>query len=287
MQDVEGEPAELQEVVDVVTTAKIITKVVTAASSTLTAATLQLTNAVALTLTTAPTKYKDKGKGILVEEPKPLKNQAQIEQDEKYARELKAELNTNIDWDEVIDHVQRKQKEDKAMEYFKGMTYDDIRPIFEKHFDSNVAFLQKTKDQMDKEDSRARKRMNESPEGKAAKKKKLDEKVEELKRNLQIVPNDEDDFYTEATPLALKVPIVDYDIYNENNKPYFKIKRADGSHQLYLSFLKRRYPLTRFTLDQMLNSVRLKVEKESEVSLKLLSFGVDAAMDFKKNMLSI
>nr|GFC18443.1 hypothetical protein [Tanacetum cinerariifolium] len=32
-------------------------------------------------------KYKDKGKGILVEEPKPLKKQAQIEQDEAYARE--------------------------------------------------------------------------------------------------------------------------------------------------------------------------------------------------------
>nr|GFD25175.1 hypothetical protein [Tanacetum cinerariifolium] len=72
---------------------------------------------------------------------------------------------------------------------------------------------------------------------KAAKKKKLDEEVEELKRHLQIVPNYEDDGHTEATPLARKVPVVDYEIYNENNKPYFKIKRADGLHQLYLSFL--------------------------------------------------
>nr|GFD27784.1 hypothetical protein [Tanacetum cinerariifolium] len=72
---------------------------------------------------------------------------------------------------------------------------------------------------------------------KAAKKKKLDEEVEELKRHLQIVPNEEDDVYTEATPLALKVPVVDYEIYNDNNKPYYKIKRADGTHQPYLSFL--------------------------------------------------
>nr|GEW05632.1 hypothetical protein [Tanacetum cinerariifolium] len=49
---------------------------------------------------------------------------------------------------------------------------------------------------------------------------------------------------------------------------------------------KRRYPLTRFTLDQMLNNVRLEVEEESEVSLELLSFGVDVAKDFKENMLS-
>nr|GEU82426.1 hypothetical protein [Tanacetum cinerariifolium] len=94
------------------------------------------------------------------------------------------------------------------MDYFKGMTYDDIRLIFKKYFNSNVAFL-----------------------------KKLDEEVEEQRRHLQIVPNNEDDVYTKGTPLARKVSVVDYEIYTENNKPYFKIKRADGSHQLYLSFL--------------------------------------------------
>nr|GEZ44016.1 hypothetical protein [Tanacetum cinerariifolium] len=41
-------------------------------------------------------KSKDKGKGIMAEEPKPLKKQAQIEQDEAYVRELEAELNKNI-----------------------------------------------------------------------------------------------------------------------------------------------------------------------------------------------
>nr|GEX94339.1 hypothetical protein [Tanacetum cinerariifolium] len=190
-------------------------------------------------------KSKDKGKGIWVEEPKPLKKQAQIEQDEAYARELKAELNKNIDWDETEAQAKKnmmiylRNVAGFKMDCFKGMTYDDIRSIFEKHFDSNVAFLQKTKEQMDKEDSRALKRMNESQEDKAVKKQKLDEEVKELKRHLQIVPNDEDDVYIEATPLALKVPVVDYKIYNEHNKPYFKIKRANGSHQLYLSFQTR------------------------------------------------
>nr|GEV03050.1 hypothetical protein [Tanacetum cinerariifolium] len=41
-------------------------------------------------------KAKDKGKGILVEEAKPFKKQAHIEQYEAYAIELKAELNANI-----------------------------------------------------------------------------------------------------------------------------------------------------------------------------------------------
>nr|GEZ75292.1 hypothetical protein [Tanacetum cinerariifolium] len=115
-----------------------------------------------------------------------------------------------------------------------------------------------TKEQMDEEDSRALKRQNESQEDKEAKKQKLDEEVEELKRHLQIVPNDEDDVYIEATPLACKLILL----------------------------VERRYPLTRFTLDQMLNNVQLEVEEESKVSLNLLSvsFGVDAAEDFKENM---
>nr|GEY48815.1 hypothetical protein [Tanacetum cinerariifolium] len=36
--------------------------------------------------------------------------------------------------------------------------------------------------------------------------------------------------------------------------------------------VERRYPLTRFTLDQMLNNVRLEVKEESKVSLELLRF---------------
>nr|GFD21241.1 hypothetical protein [Tanacetum cinerariifolium] len=41
-------------------------------------------------------KYKDKEKEILVEEPKPLKKHAHIEQDKAYARDLEAKLNANI-----------------------------------------------------------------------------------------------------------------------------------------------------------------------------------------------
>nr|GEY41991.1 retrovirus-related Pol polyprotein from transposon TNT 1-94 [Tanacetum cinerariifolium] len=116
---------------------KLITKVVNVASTTITAAKVSVPAAiktiVAFTLTAAPSrrtkerdlevsttttstiihtkaKSKDKGKGILVDEPKPLKKQAQIKQDEQYAKELKVELNKNIDWDKVIDHVKRRLK---------------------------------------------------------------------------------------------------------------------------------------------------------------------------------
>nr|GEW52841.1 retrovirus-related Pol polyprotein from transposon TNT 1-94 [Tanacetum cinerariifolium] len=219
----DAEPAELKEVVKVVTTAKLMTKLVTAA--TITAAT---------TLITAAPR-------IMVEEPKPLKKQAQIEQDEAYARELEAYLNKNINWDDAIEQVQRKEKEDNAvlryqalkrkpqteaqarknmmiymrnmagfkMEYFKGMRYDDIRLIFEKYFNSNMAFLEKTKEQLEEEEIRALKRTSESLEEKEAKKQKLDEEV----------------------------LVIDYEIYSKNNKPFYKIIRVDRSHQLFLSFL--------------------------------------------------
>nr|GFC57214.1 hypothetical protein [Tanacetum cinerariifolium] len=108
--------------------------------------------------------------------------------------------------------------------------------IFEKYFNSNVAFLEKTKEHMEEEDNKALKRKTESSNEKAVKKQKLDEEVKELKKRLQIVLNNDDDVYTEATPLALKVPVVDYVTHTENNKPYFKIIRAGRTHQLFLSF---------------------------------------------------
>nr|GFC67332.1 hypothetical protein [Tanacetum cinerariifolium] len=92
------------------------------------------------------------------------------------------------------------------------MSYDDIRPIFEGKFNSNIEFLLKTKEQIEEEENRALQSINETPAQKAAKRRKLNEEVEDLKRHLEIVPDEDDDVYTEATPLARKVPVVDYEI---------------------------------------------------------------------------
>nr|GEY53775.1 hypothetical protein [Tanacetum cinerariifolium] len=147
----EDEP-EVQEVVDVVTTAKLITEVVTAA---------------------------------------------------KYARKLHEELNKDIDWNAAIDHVKQKAKEDPyvqryqvmkkkpqteaqarrnmitylksvagfILDYFKGMSYDDIRPIFEAKFNSNIKFLIKSKEQIEEEENRSIQSINEIPAQKAAKRR--------------------------------------------------------------------------------------------------------------------
>nr|GEU88968.1 hypothetical protein [Tanacetum cinerariifolium] len=256
-------------------------------------------------------KSKDKGKGILIKEPKPLKRQVQIKQDEAFVRELEAKLNANINWNDVMEYVKRKEKQDNTVMRYQALKR---KPVTEAQARKNMMVYLKNmaRFKMDffKEGS---KRKDASPEQRVAKKQRIDEEVKELKTHLQIVPND--DVYTEATPLALKVPVVDYQIHHEHNKPYYKIIRADGTHQLFLSFItllknfdredlemiyglakvkswklfgscrvhiltltttqmillvEKKYPLTRFTLEQMLNNLRLEVKEESEMSLELL-----------------
>nr|GFC26377.1 hypothetical protein [Tanacetum cinerariifolium] len=113
---------EVQEAVEVVTTAKLMTEVVTAAATQVVPASTPIPAAKpkTLTITVAPvvsttrrkgvvirdpeedlpfdtraelTKVNDKGKGILNEAPKPIKKKDQIEMDAKYARKLQEEIN--------------------------------------------------------------------------------------------------------------------------------------------------------------------------------------------------
>nr|GEV91874.1 hypothetical protein [Tanacetum cinerariifolium] len=231
--------SKVKEVVEVVTTAKLITEVVTAASTPVSAASTIIpaakpnvhaaTPTVVLVIAAytrrrkgvvirdpeeestpikpTETKSKDKGKGILIKEPKPMKKKDQVELDEEYARKLHEELNKDIDWPKC---------------------------------NSNMEFLLKSNEQIEEEVRRAVETINETLAQKAAKRRKLNEEakeVEDLKQHLKIVPDEDDDVYTEATPLARKVFVVNYQIIQLNNKPRYKIIKANGTHQLYTSFI--------------------------------------------------
>nr|GEZ31520.1 hypothetical protein [Tanacetum cinerariifolium] len=126
------------------------------------------------------------------------------------------------------------------LDYFKRMSYDDIRLIFEAKFNENMDFLLKSHEQIDEETNRAIKSINQTSAQKATKRRKLNKEakeVEDLKQHLEIVPDEDDDVYTEATPLARMVPVVDYQIILVNNKPRYKIIKAYGTYQLYVSFI--------------------------------------------------
>nr|GEY83839.1 hypothetical protein [Tanacetum cinerariifolium] len=258
-----------------------------------------------------------------------------------------------------------RNTEGYKMEFFKGLKYDDILPIFQAKFDANMRFLFKTREEMEAEDEEIIKSINETPAQKAAKRRRLHEQAkedEDLKKQLGVVVDEDDDVFIKATLIGRKVPVVNYEIVMINNKPRYKIIRADDTHQLHTSFktllknfnreyledlwrimkarfstskptnfsddyllstlktifeetdgqdaiwrnqqtvygqalvkslkfltscgvhiitlttttfvllVEKRYPLSKFTLEQLVNVARLKVEEESEMSLELLRF---------------
>nr|GFB39462.1 hypothetical protein [Tanacetum cinerariifolium] len=120
------------------------------------------------------------------------------------------------------------------MEFFKGKTYDQILPVFQARFDANMKFLFKTRKEMEKEDEEIIKSINETPAQKAAKRRKL---TDNLRGHLEIVPEEDDDVFVEAIPLAQKAPVMDYQVVVIDNRPRYTIIRADDTHQLYISFI--------------------------------------------------
>nr|GFA37685.1 hypothetical protein [Tanacetum cinerariifolium] len=89
------------------------------------------------------------------------------------------------------------------MDYFKGMSYNEIRPLFEKHYNYNQAFLNEVNEGfkvLEKEVRQEKevkigssKREGKSLEQEIAKKQKMEQETKELKKHLQIVPDDDDD----------------------------------------------------------------------------------------------
>nr|GFD07625.1 hypothetical protein [Tanacetum cinerariifolium] len=117
------------------------------------------------------------------------------------------------------------------------------------------------------EDEEIIKRINETPAQKAAKRRKLSEEAQEaddLRGRLEIVQDedDDDDVFVEAILLAQKVLVVDYQVVVIDNKP--------------------RYPLSKFTLEQLVNVARLQVEEESKMSLELLRFTRQQLLEYQQ-----
>nr|GEV30605.1 hypothetical protein [Tanacetum cinerariifolium] len=259
--------SEVQEVVEVVTTAKLITDVVTAAASQVSAASATIPAAKPSIPTAAPTV---------------------IELDAEYARKLHeeinkddAEINKDIDWDAAMDHNTTGYK----MDFFKGMSYANICQIFQARFDENMRFLFKSREEIEEEDQEIIKSINETPAQKAAKRRKLNEEAQEaqeakeLKKQLEIVNDEDDDVFTEATPLGRKVPVVDYKIVMINNKPRYKIIRADDTHQLYISFITLLKNFDREDLEDL-----WRIVKERFSTSKPSNFSDDYLLSTLKTM---
>nr|GEX09875.1 putative ribonuclease H-like domain-containing protein [Tanacetum cinerariifolium] len=221
-------------------------------------------------------KVKDKGKGILVETPKPMKKKDQIELDAEYAKKLYEEINKDyeefskdIDWDAAMDYAAKRRKlSEEAQEA------EDLKKRLEVvEAEDDDVFVEATP---------------------------LASKVPVMVYQIVLIDNKPrivKDRFSTSTPtnfldeyllLTLKTmfeePDGQDDIWRNRKSVYglalvkrWKLLTSYGVHVITLStvhlflLVERRYPLSRFTLEQLVNVTRLQVEEESKMSLKLLS----------------
>nr|GEY09930.1 hypothetical protein [Tanacetum cinerariifolium] len=338
LDDNDEEPADVEEVLEMVTTAKLITKLLLLLRMMLLLPVLKFLNQERERVLSFKTLKKQQQQSLCNQRREKLTDAVMNYQALKRKPLTEAQARRNM-------IIYLKNIAGYKMDYFKGMSYDEIRPLFEKHYNYNQAFLNEVNKGvkvLEKEVSQEKeveveisKREGKSLKQEIAKKQKMEQETGELKKHLQIVPDDDDDVYTDATSLASKIPIIDYKIHTERNRPYFKIIRVDGNHierfakiepnnysdDFLLNTLKimfekpnveanvwkyqkgkyglakvkiwkfiescgvhclnlsttqtfllveRMYPLTHFTLEQMMNDVRLEVKDESEMSLEHL-----------------
>nr|GFB12849.1 hypothetical protein [Tanacetum cinerariifolium] len=263
---------EVQEAVEIVTTTKLMTEVVTAAATQVAADSTPISavKPKILTITTAPVvstrrrkgvvirdpkeelhsdtpaktpKVKDKGKGILIEALKPMKKKDQIEMDAEYARKLQEEINKeyeesykNIDWNAALDHVQSKEPQ-----YIKRYHEMKKKPQTESEARKNMIFyLKNTKGyKMD-----------------FSKGKKYDEILPifqaKFDANMSFLFKSREEMKAENEEIIKSI----------NETPAQKAAKRRET----------KYPLSRFTLEQLVNVARLQVEEKSEMFLELLRF---------------
>nr|GEW29813.1 hypothetical protein [Tanacetum cinerariifolium] len=208
---------------------------------------------------------KDKGKAILIEEPGPLKRSEKLIDDVMKYQALKIKPLTEAQAKRNMI-VYLKNMANYKMNYFKGISYDEIRPLFEKYYNYNHVFLNEVYEgikvlekevRQEKEvEVESSKTKGESLEQEIAKKQKIEQETEELKKNLQIVLDD-DDVYADATPLASKILIINYKTHTEINSPYFKIIRANGNHRERFENTEPKND----TDDYLLNTLKIMFEK--------------------------
>nr|GEU58778.1 hypothetical protein [Tanacetum cinerariifolium] len=195
---------------------------------------------------------KDKGKAKIIELEIPIKKKDQMRIDEEYARRLEVEeqeaarlsrarldeesnnscdnIQAIMDADRLLaERLQVREREELSEVHTARLLVDMIEKR-KKHFAALRAQEKRnkppTKTQMKSQMSTYLKHMDESVEP-------VIDDTKELKKGIEIVPNDGDDVLIEATPLSSRSPtIIDYKIHKEGKKTYFKIIRPDGRFNL-------------------------------------------------------
>ncbi|GJW28961.1 hypothetical protein Tco_0045836 [Tanacetum coccineum] len=161
----------------------------------------------------------------------------------------------------------------------KNKSYGDIQKLFDKAMKRVNTFVDMDTELVKGIEVRAKgsetraegssRRAGEDLQQESTKKQKVDDdkEYEELKKCLEIIPDDGDDVTIDATPLSTKSPsIVDYKIYKERKKSYFQIIRVDGNSQMYLTFGKMLKNFNREDLEVLWSIVKARFKKTEPVN---------------------
>ncbi|GJR62561.1 hypothetical protein Tco_1504723 [Tanacetum coccineum] len=204
---------------------------------------------------------------------------AEMEEEEMIARE-KDEANRAVikEWDDVqaiidadrqlaeqIQAQEREQLSIKERSKLLAKLIESRRKYFAAKRAEEIKNNPPTKAQQKSLISQ-RQKLAEQEQAKVA-----DDDTAELKRCLEIVPEDDDDVAIEATPLSSKSPtIVDYKIYKEGKKSYFKDHRAGWkSHNILSILLETNLVLLVYKVTVVFNKVnaaKLRVTTAVRVS---------------------
>ncbi|GKE40478.1 hypothetical protein Tco_1463883, partial [Tanacetum coccineum] len=172
------------------------------------------------------------------------------------------------------------------MKDFKGMSYNDIRPIFEKVWDYIYAFVP-----MDSElEVQRSKRKGQNVEAEPSKRQRTGEVLESVQEHIDeeskieelsqeqlhqlIITVPEEGIHVEA--LQTKYPIVDWEIHSEDTIKFWKIIRVGDHTMVYQTFVDMLKNFDREDLlklwslvQERFNSSRLADDKEKELWVEL------------------
>nr|GEZ59554.1 hypothetical protein [Tanacetum cinerariifolium] len=165
--------------------------------------------------------------------------------------------------------ISKRASREKSFVAIKKM-FDKVYKRVNTFVDMNTEIveesLKKTQAEVTEDSS---KREGDEIEQESEKRQMLEKKDDtaELKRCLEIVLEDDDDVTIEATPLSFKSPtIVDYKIYKEGKKRYFKIIRAYENSQNYLTFGTMFKNFNREDFEVLRSIVKTRFEKTKPVN---------------------
>nr|GEV66138.1 uncharacterized mitochondrial protein AtMg00810-like [Tanacetum cinerariifolium] len=208
---------------------------------------------------------KPKAKGVTVQEPSefrttlpPQPSQPPHAKDNEVARNLEAEMKAEIKEEERIEREKNETNramieewdDDLSKRTSKEKIFDDIKKMVDNVYKRVNTFVDMNTENVEES---PKKTQPEANEGK-------------LKRCLEIVPEDDDDVAIKATPLSSKSSnIVDYKIYREWKKSYFKIIKADGNSQNYLTFGTMFKNFNREDLEVLRSIVKERFKKKKPV----------------------